>query len=73
MNEHSVSVRVEEAAERLGVCRATLFTLIAEGRLRTFKVGRRRLIAVTELERFAERQTAIQNVRPAPPQKRTAS
>ena len=45
---------VEEAARRAGVGRSLLYGLIARGRLRSVKVGRRRLIpadAIGELAR----------------------
>lgn len=72
MNERAVSVSVAGAAERIGVSRPTVYALIAAGKLRSFTLGRRRLIAVVELERFAERQTALQNVQPVPPQRRVS-
>lgn len=63
----AVSVSIEEAARRLGVCPNTVYSLVTDGKVRSFHVGRRHLIAVVELERFAERQTAAQNVKPVPP------
>ena len=45
-------VDVIEAARRLGVSRSTVFALISAGRLRTIKVGRRRLIPVAALVEF---------------------
>jgi excisionase family DNA binding protein len=35
---------IPEAAEQLGVCRASVYKLIADGRLNPIKVGARRLI-----------------------------
>jgi excisionase family DNA binding protein len=40
---------VDEAADRLRVSRWTLYTLIRSNQLRSFKVGRRRLIEVEAL------------------------
>lgn len=40
---------VDEAAERLRVSRWTLYTLIRSNQLRSFKVGRRRLIEADAL------------------------
>ncbi|GAA1633259.1 hypothetical protein GCM10009733_032760 [Nonomuraea maheshkhaliensis] len=40
---------VDEAAERLRVSRWTLYNLIRSNQLRTFKVGRRRLIEADAL------------------------
>jgi excisionase family DNA binding protein len=51
-----LSVGVEEAAEMLGVGRSSVFTLVKDGALKSFKVGKRRLIAVAELQAFLERQ-----------------
>jgi excisionase family DNA binding protein len=68
-----ISVSVEEAAQRLGSTRTAVYELIARGTLRSFKIGKRRLIAVTELERFVERQTSVQNMAPVGPKRRVAS
>ncbi|MEU4571445.1 helix-turn-helix domain-containing protein [Nonomuraea sp. NPDC023979] len=40
---------VDEAAQRLRVSRWTLYTLIHSKRLRTIKIGRRRLVPVDAL------------------------
>jgi excisionase family DNA binding protein len=50
VNDLPTSSAVEDFAKRHGVCRVTVYKEIAEGRLRTFKVGRRRLIS-SEAER----------------------
>jgi excisionase family DNA binding protein len=44
------SVRPNEAAELLGVCRDTVYALMRSGRLRSVKVGRARLIPIRSLE-----------------------
>jgi excisionase family DNA binding protein len=67
-----ISVSVEEAARRIGVSEATFWRMIADQKVRTFTVGRRRLIAVTELERFVDREHRTQNMRPIPPQRKVA-
>lgn len=72
-DDTAVAVSVDEAGRRLGVGRTTIYALIARGKLRSFTVGDRRLIAVSELVRFAERQTATQNVTPVPPTGRVVS
>lgn len=51
-----VAVDVPEAARRLSVPERSAWKEIASGRLRSFKVGRRRLVAVTELAAYVERQ-----------------
>ena len=41
-----------EAAATLGINTRTLDTLVADGRIHCTRVGRRRLFAIAELERF---------------------
>ena len=41
---------IQEAAHACGLSRATLYRLIAAGKLRTVKVGARRLIPVDSIE-----------------------
>jgi len=52
-----LAVRVEEAAEILGIGRSMLFLLLKEGRLKSVKIGKRRLIPLLELEAFLLRQS----------------
>lgn len=47
-----ITVSVDDAVQRLGISRMTIYRLIRKDQLRTLKVGRRRLIRVTELDRF---------------------
>lgn len=35
---------IEQASERLGICRANLYKLLGSGQLRSVKIGRRRLV-----------------------------
>jgi excisionase family DNA binding protein len=53
-----LAVRVEQAAELLGVSRAHVFRMIARGELRTVKSGARRLVPVRAVEEWLERQSA---------------
>jgi excisionase family DNA binding protein len=46
---------VEEAAERIGICRAYMFKLIRQGDVRSVKVGRLRRVTPAALEDFVER------------------
>ncbi len=46
INRNSLSIN--ELAARNGVCRATIYNEIARGKLKTLKVGRRRLITVEQ-------------------------
>lgn len=43
---------VDEAAELLSIGRTTAFQLIADGRLTSFKIGHRRLVAYQDIESF---------------------
>lgn len=48
----------ERAAKRLGVSTRSVYTLIANDELRSFKVGKRRLIPESECQAFIARQLA---------------
>jgi excisionase family DNA binding protein len=43
---------IKKSAAVLGVCRASLYPLMASGRLRAVKIGSRTMIPRSELERF---------------------
>lgn len=49
---------VEETAATLGVGRDAIFDLIRTNRLRTFKIGARRLVALRDIEDFIEHAPA---------------
>lgn len=46
------------AAKRLGISTRAVYTAIAQGDLRSFKIGKRRLIPDSELQRLVERKMA---------------
>jgi excisionase family DNA binding protein len=48
-------VSVEQACERLSISRMTFYRLIRSDKVKTAKIGRRRLVSVTELSRFVAR------------------
>ncbi|WP_298829382.1 excisionase family DNA-binding protein [uncultured Piscinibacter sp.] len=48
----------ERAGVRLGVSTRKVYEAIASGELRSFKLGKRRLIPDTELQRFVQRKLA---------------
>lgn len=48
----------ESAAKRLGTNTRAVYTLIATGELRSFKIGKRRLITDTECQRLVQRKMA---------------
>ena len=50
-----LAMSVEEASRVIGFSRSMLYELIAKGELKTFKVGRRRLVQMGELKSFIER------------------
>jgi excisionase family DNA binding protein len=56
MSLEKLAVTVKEAAALISVSERSCWTEIAAGRLRSFKLGRRRLVAVTELAAFVDRQ-----------------
>lgn len=47
-----VVYRVEEAAEALRLTRDAIYELIRSGQLRSFKVGRRRLVPIDALTEY---------------------
>lgn len=49
-----ISVSTEEAARVTGLTRSTVYIAIAKGELKSFKLGRRRLILIKELECWIE-------------------
>jgi excisionase family DNA binding protein len=49
-----VVYRVEEAAEALRISRDAVYELIRSGQLRSFKVGRRRLVPIAGLTEYVE-------------------
>lgn len=60
-NPDQINVSVDGAAARLGISRMTIYRLIRTDQLRTMKVGRRRLVRVAELERFAAARERASN------------
>ncbi len=53
-----VTYNVNEAAQALRLSRDMIYQLIRSGRLRTVKVGRRRLVPVTALDDWIRAQDA---------------
>lgn len=50
-----LSMSVEEAARLTGYTRSGIYEVIASGDLKAFKLGKRRLILMTELRAWIER------------------
>jgi excisionase family DNA binding protein len=49
---------VEEAAERIGICRSNMFKLIRRGEIQSVKVGRLRRVTPAALEEFVQQLAA---------------
>ncbi len=54
MTDLKLMYSVDEAAEQLGIGRTLVYELIREERLRTVKLGNRRLVARIDLEAFID-------------------
>ena len=48
----------DSAAQRIGISTRAIYTAIATGELRSFKIGKRRLITETELQGLVQRKMA---------------
>ncbi len=55
MSEPELFISIERACLRLSISRMTFYRLVRTDRLKTAKIGRRRLVSVGELARFAAR------------------
>lgn len=56
-----LSVGVEDGARLIGVARSMFYEMLARGEIESFKLGRRRLILVKNLEMFINRQAKENN------------
>lgn len=56
---------IDQAASALGIGRTALYGELTNGRLRSFKVGRRRLIPVSAIDAYIEVRAAEDPVAPA--------
>lgn len=50
-----IAVRISTAVELTGICRSTIYELIADGSLETVKIGRSTFIRYASLKRLFER------------------
>jgi len=48
----------DRAAQRIGISTRAIYSAIATGELRSFKIGKRRLITETELQSLVQRKMA---------------
>ena len=53
-NRPRLLLTVEEAADRIGICRSNMFKLIRQGDIKSVKVGRLRRVAPAALEDFIQ-------------------
>lgn len=58
-----LALSVDETGKSTDLCGKTVSKLIAEGRLRCVTVGTRRLIPVTEIQRWLDREAAEPSMR----------
>jgi excisionase family DNA binding protein len=66
MTEDRLLLRVEEAAEMIGVSRARLYELLAAGEIASIKIGASRRVATSDLVRFVNRLRAEQGATTVP-------
>lgn len=59
MTAQKLAVSVQGAAEMASVPERTIWQEIKDGRLRSFKLGKRRLIRVADLDAFLERRSVL--------------
>jgi excisionase family DNA binding protein len=52
-----MALSLEESGQAIGLCSKTVSKLIGDGRLRCVMVGTRRLIPVTELQRWLDAES----------------
>ena len=53
-----MALSMEEAGQSISLCSKTVSRLIADGDLRCVTVGTRRLVPVTEIQRWLDRESA---------------
>ncbi|MGO9543430.1 MAG: helix-turn-helix domain-containing protein [Rhodomicrobium sp.] len=51
------ALRIKDAAQAYGISRSLIYKMMGDGRLRTVKIGRRRLIPVAAIEALLEGET----------------
>ena len=56
----ALTVSITDAAKALNVSRPTIYKLIQNGKLKTFTIGRRRLVTPEALSDFVKAQTAAE-------------
>lgn len=59
--EQHVLLKVEEAARRLRICRATMFKLIGSGEIESIQIGRLRRVKPSALDDYVNHLSANQS------------
>lgn len=57
-NEKVLAIGIEEAARRVGVGRSFLWSVVRRGELKSYRLGRRRLVRLVDLDRWIRRHEA---------------
>lgn len=47
-----LALGIDDAARSIGIARSAIYQAVAKGEIASFKLGRRRMIQVKELERY---------------------
>lgn len=53
-----MALSLEESGQAIGLCSKTVSKLVTDGRLRAVQVGTRRLIPISEIQRWLDREAA---------------
>ena len=53
------SLSMNEAKEYLGISTSTLYEILGQAQLKTYKVGSRRLVLKSELDKFIENNSEV--------------
>ena len=59
-----LALSINEAAQTIGISRATVYKEITAGRLRTFQINSRRLVSVTEIQNYIAAREAETATKP---------
>lgn len=51
-----IAVSIKDAAKALGIGRTSIYAMIGDGRLETFKLGRRTLVRVESIQKLAAKR-----------------
>lgn len=54
----TLAIGIEDAARSIGVARSAIYEIVARGEIPSFKLGRRRMILMKELDAYINRMAA---------------